>query len=44
MKDPWTWTSVTGLIMEVRGGLGEEGWTGKMWGNCNSINNKIIKK
>ena len=38
MKDPWTWTTVWGLTIEVGGGLGGEGQRGKHWDNCNSIN------
>lgn len=44
MKDPWTWKTVKGLVMEVEGGLGTEGQRGKMWDNGNSINHKIFKK
>ena len=43
MKDPWTWTMVWGLTMEVEGRLGGEGQRGKKWDIFNSINNKTSK-
>ena len=39
MKDPWTWTTVWALTVEVVGGLGGGGQRGKNWDNCYSINN-----
>ena len=42
MKDPWAWTMVRGLIMEVECGWGGRRRRGKKWDNCNSINNKIF--
>ena len=41
MKDPWTWTMVWRLTMEVRGVMGGVGHRGKIWDNCNGIINKI---
>ena len=32
MKDPWTWTTVMGLIMELGSGLGGEGTEGEKVG------------
>ena len=37
MKDPWTWTMVWRLTMEVRGVMGGVGHRGKIWDNCNRI-------
>ena len=44
MKDPWTWTTVWGLTMGVRVGLGGRGQKEKNWDDCNSINNKMFSK
>ena len=42
MKDPWTWTMVWGLTMELGVGLGGGKQREEKWDNCNSINNKIF--
>ena len=39
LKDSWTWTTVWGLTVEVRDGLGGGGKGGEHWDNCNTINN-----
>ena len=44
MSGPWTWTTGRGMTMGVGSGLGGEGQRGKKWDNCNSINNKILRK
>ena len=44
MKDPWTWTKVRGLIMEVGGRLGGGGQRGRKWDNCYSMKNKKKNK
>ena len=43
-KEPWTWTIVRELIMEVGGGLGGEEQRGENWDNYDSINNQIYFK
>ena len=40
MKDPWTWTAMKGLVIEV----GEGGVKEEKVGQCNSINNKTFEK
>ena len=40
MQDPWTWTTVWGPPEGVVV-LGRGGQMGKMWDNCNNINNEI---
>ena len=40
MKDPWTWTTVWGLTMEVGSELSGGGQREKKGDNCNSKNNK----
>ena len=37
-KDPWTWTTVWRLTIELGGRV--EGGEGGSWDNCNSINHK----
>ena len=45
MKDPWTWTTVWELTLEVGDKLGEGKQKGKNWDNCKTINKhkKICK-
>ena len=42
MKDPWIWTMVWGLTMEVGDRLGGGGQREKNWDNRNSINNETF--
>ena len=42
MNDPWTWTTVWVLTVEVGGGMGG-GQKEKNWDNCNRITVKMFK-
>ena len=37
MNDPWTWTTVWGLTVEVESGQGGRGKRGKNWDNYNTV-------
>ena len=37
MKDPWTWTTVWGLTMDVGDGPSRAGQRGKNWDNSNFL-------
>ena len=40
MNNPWTWTTVRGLIVKVGGWAWQRKLKGGKWGKCNSIKNK----